>query len=99
VIPRPRPARSPQRFAFSRLSEPRTGNHRFRGLDTFVAVEAAKDSPPGTVTIWIRIEDVNTSVDAFLREGATVVRPPASNPYEKTATIVTASGIRIGLIT
>lgn len=74
------------------------GQQQVSGLGTFLAVEPASAiTPDGSVTIWIRVEDVSAAVEAF-GSGVTVLQAPTSAGRDTVATVLTAAGIRIGLI-
>jgi hypothetical protein len=74
------------------------GQQHVGGLGTFLAVEPPSAiTPAGSVTIWIRVSDVPAAVNAF-GNGVTVLQAPTTAGDDTVATVLTAAGIRIGLI-
>ncbi|WP_354641756.1 VOC family protein [Kitasatospora camelliae] len=84
---------------------PREGERKHWGLDvagrTVGGVRTLDDLPPGTPSHWLtyfEVDDADSTVDALVRAGGSVLVPPFDAPYGRTAVVQDPQGSVFAMI-
>jgi len=65
-------------------------------------VVGLQDDPPGTPShwrVWFAVDDTDSTVDALVKAGGTVLAPPSDGPAGRSALVADPQGAAFAVIT